>query len=246
MNEDAAATRWLLALESSTPHGGSALLKDGRTRAVYRLEEGLRHGRELLASAEAILDADGLKARDLFAVAVSAGPGSYTGIRVGVMAAKAVAYAAGCKLAAVSSLAALAQSAVLEGNARPGDVVFAVQDARRDEVYVGQYAVEDGLAVAMTPDAALTPEEAAARIRDFDAASEKPARRAGSSFATYAAVLGDTRHHDGRVDPAAVGVLGWRQILLEKTADPMELQPVYARRDADADWRHDALIQGAR
>lgn len=245
MNANADA-RWLLALESSTPHGGSALLKEGSTRAVYRLEEGLRHGRELMASAETLMEADGLKARDLFAVAVSMGPGSYTGIRVGVMAAKAVAYAAGCKLAAVSSLAALAQSAVMEGKAQSGDVVFAVQDARRDEVYVGQYAIEDGLAVAMVPDAALTPEETAARIRDFDAQAGKPALRAGSSFVTYGSVLGETRCHDGRVDPAAVGILGWRQILLEKTADPMELQPVYARRDADADWRHDALIQGTR
>lgn len=237
--------RWLLALESSTPHGGSALLRDGSPRAVFRLEEGLRHGRELLASAEALLSAEGLKAADLTGVAVSMGPGSYTGIRVGVMAAKALAYATGRKLAAVSSLAALAQTAFLEKAAGEGETVFAVQDARRDEVYVGRYRIEDGVAVPLAADAALTPEEAA-RLLDELSAGNVAVRRVGSSFRTYETVLGGRADLDGRVDPAAVGVLGWRQILQEKTADPLTFQPVYAKRDEGSDWRHDALISGTK
>lgn len=246
MNGNAETPRWLLALESSTPHGGSALLKNGRAVAVYRLEEGLRHGRELLAAAETLLAGEGVKAAGLEGVAVSIGPGSYTGVRVGVMAAKALAYGTGCRLAAVSSLAALAQSAFVNGAAEPGDAVFAVQDARRDEVYVGRYLIEDGFAVPLYPDAALTPEEAAQSLHDLAKKQNRMPRLAGSSFATYRSVLPEPAEYDGRVDPAAVGALGWRQILLEKTADPMTLQPLYARRDADADWRHDALIQESR
>ncbi len=234
--------RWLLALESSTAHGGSALLRDGEAVASFLLEEGLRHGRELTASAEALLAGQGLKAGDLWGVAVSAGPGSYTGVRVGVMAAKALAWGAGARLAAVSSLAALAQTAILSKQAGEGDFIYAAQDARRDEVYAGLYRAENGVAVPQRGDAAIAPEEAAALLAALDAEHGSRLRLAGSSFTTYAAVLGGLPSAPGRVDPAAVGDLGRRRIMQEQCADPFALQPVYLRRDGGADWRHDHLI----
>jgi tRNA threonylcarbamoyl adenosine modification protein YeaZ len=158
------------------------------------------------------------------------------------MAAKALAWGAGVRLAAVSSLAALAQTAMCDKRAREGDFIYVVQDARRDEVYAGLYRVEDGEAVPQRGDAALTPEEAAALLAALDREHGSRLRLAGSSFTTYAAVLGGLESGPGRVDPAAVGRLGWRQSLREQTADPFALQPVYLRRDADADWRHDHLI----
>lgn len=237
---------WLLALESSTPYGGAALLKDGVSVDAIRLEEGLRHGRELVSSAALLLEKHGIAPGALRGVAVSEGPGSYTGIRVGVMAAKALAYGAGIAMASVSSLAALAQTAKEAGLAAEGDSVFLLQDARRDEVYAGLYRIADGVAVAESPDAAITPEEAAVRLRDLLATRGGTLRLAGSGFATYKEVLGtDHPAADGRVDPAAAGVLGWRQIMLEKAADPMQAQPVYLRRDEGTDWRHDHLITQA-
>lgn len=238
-----ASPRWLLALESSTSRGGSALLRDGEVVATFLLEEGLRHGRELTASAGSLLADNGLTAKDLWGVAVSAGPGSYTGIRVGVMAAKTLAWGAGVRLAAVSSLAALAETLVLSQKAGEGDCIYTVQDARRDEVYAGLYRVRDGSAAPeRESDKAVTPEEAALLLARLDGEHGSRLRLAGSSFATYSAVLGTLPSCPGRVDPAAVGVLGYRQILREETADPFALQPVYLRRDADADWRRDHLI----
>ncbi len=237
----APADAWLLALESSTPHGGSALLNNGAPRDAYLLEEGLRHGRELTASAHTLLQGQNLNVADLKGLAVSFGPGSYTGVRVGVMAAKALAWAARVPLAAVSSLAALAQTAVLGKQAGEGEWVYAVQDARRDEVYAGLYRIADGLAVPLREDAAVTPEEAAGALAGF-AADAPRLVCAGSSFATYRSLFGDRGALPGRVDPGAVGLLGWRRILREETADPLLLQPVYLRRDANADWRHDHLI----
>lgn len=242
---------WLLALESSTPHGGAALLNNGVRADAIRLEEGLRHGRELVSSAARLLERHNLTPGELRGVAVSEGPGSYTGIRVGVMAAKALAYGAGIAMASVSSLAALAQTAVESGAAREGDAVFTLQDARRDEVYAGVYRITDGEAIAEFPDAAITPEEAALRLRALLERSPGTLRLAGSGFATYRDVLLSANAGaeavlssaaDGRVDPVAVGVLGWRQILRAKTADPMQSQPVYLRRDEGTDWRHDHLI----
>ncbi len=238
--------QWLLALESSTARGGAALLRDGVPAAAIRLEEGQRHGRELLPAAERLLWEQSVAPGDVAAIAVSRGPGSYTGIRVGVMAAKAFAYGTGCRLAELSSLAALAETLVLSGDAREGAIVMTLQDARRDELYAGLYRIRGGAAEALEPDAAVTPEEAAARLRDLER-DEGGVVCAGSGFTTYAGVLPHAGVAlPGAVDPAAVGLLGWRQILREEFADPMALQPVYLRRDAGSDWRHDALISESR
>lgn len=234
--------RWLLALESSTAYGGAALLLNGVSVETVKLEEGLRHGRELLAAASGLLSRQALRAKDLWGVSVSAGPGSYTGLRVGVMAAKALSYGAGCRLATVSSLAALAETLVLAGAAGDGDRVMVLQDARRAEVYFGLYRIEDGTPIPMRPDSAIAPEEAADRLMHAREEREGALLLAGSGFATYGGILGDVPAAPAGVDPAAAGVLGWRQLLREESADPLQAQPVYLRRDAESDWRHDHLI----
>lgn len=234
--------RWILALESSTSHGGAALSRDGTPMETARLEEGLHHGRELLAAAAGLLERHGLKAKDLWAVAVSSGPGSYTGLRVGVMAAKTLSYGTGCRLAAVSSLAALAETLVLERTASDGDRIMVLQNARRDEVYFGFYHIKEGVAVAETPDAAIAPEEVATRLAQAMSDGGKQPLLAGSGFATYGDILKCSSAASGGVDPAAVGALAWRQLLREESADPLQLQPIYLRRDSESDWRHDHLI----
>lgn len=221
------------------------MLRNGETAGVVRLAEGLRHGRDLMPAAAELLEGAGLSPADLWAVSVSAGPGSYTGARVGVMSAKALAYGCDCLLAGVSSLAALAATLGLANGADEGDLVMTVQDARRDEVYAGVYRLENGDAVRMTPDAALAPEEAAERLAAILEQGRTP-RLIGSGFATYRDLFAKYVSVDdaavGIVNPEAVGRLGWRQLLREESADPLLLQPVYLRRDADADWRRDWLI----
>lgn len=244
MTKKSSSRRLLLALESSTANGGAALIAEGEPVETVRLAEGLRHGRELLPSAAGLLEKRGLKAADLWGVAVSSGPGSYTGTRVGVMSAKALAFGAGLRLVAVSSLAAMAATTALENRAEDGDTVLVLQDARRDEVYAGLYRLDRGAAVPLAPDAALAPEEAAERLVSLLGQGVTPVL-AGSGFATYADLFRDLNGADaapGLVDPAAVGVLGWRQLLRDNSADPMSLQPHYLRRDAGADWRRDILI----
>lgn len=220
-------------------------MRNGDLVDTVLLEAGLRHGRQLLPAAASLLERHHLTAESLWAVAVSIGPGSYTGLRVGVMAAKALAYGAGCRLAAVSSLAALAAGVALAGRAGTGSEVLVVQDARRDEVYAGLYRVGDGGdSLSLLPDAAVTPEEAVQILRERLAQGADPVR-AGSGFTTYAdlfAGVGDGPVYPALVDPAAVGLLAWRQLLREESADPLQLQPRYLRRDAGTDWRHDALI----
>lgn len=244
MKNDPTPQRWLLALESSTANGGAALLCEGEAVETVRLAEGLRHGRELLPSAAGLLERRGLRAGDLWGVAVSHGPGSYTGTRVGVMSAKALAFGADLRLAAVSSLAALAATLLVEKRAADGDTVLVLQDARRDEVYAGLYRLDGGDAVPLAHDAAIAPEEAAGRLASLAGQGLTPVL-AGSAFVTYADLfrgLGGGDAAPGLVNPAAVGLLGWRHLLRDKSADPMTLQPHYLRRDEGADWRKDSLI----
>ena len=238
-------TRWLLAFESSTPFGGVALLEDGEIKDAIDLEEGLRHGRDLMPVAAGLLARRGFGPEHIWATAVSAGPGSYTGIRVGVMSAKAFAYGAGCKLAGVSSLAALAESLVLAQSLPAGLMVMPIQDARRDEVYAGLYEVCPDLTVKpLIADLAVAPEEAAEMLANYQAKG-RICLPVGSALITYESLfdkLVDSPVVQVRPRAGAVGRLAWRQLLQENYADPLDFQPLYLRRDPDADWTRDKLI----
>src|SRR5215210_1225790 len=104
------ATR-LLILETSHQPGVVALAENDGVRAERCLDEARRHARDLAPAIAALLAAQGWRARELDGVVVSRGPGSYTGLRVGVMSAKTLAYATGCRLLAVDTFAALAVQA---------------------------------------------------------------------------------------------------------------------------------------
>ncbi len=239
--------RLLLALESSTSLGGAALMAEGAVLETITLEEGLRHGRDLLPAAESLLKNHHIRPQDLYGLAVSIGPGSYTGVRVGVMSAKAFAFAAPCCLTGVSSLAALAQTALAHNPDVSSSLVMTVQDARRDEVYIGLYHYRDGIAQPLFDDAAVTPEEAAAQFHKLKESGKKLIP-AGGGFSTYSSLFADPADAvtvaPGAIHPsaAAVAFLGWRQLLQEKIADPLHFEPVYLRRDPDADWTRDCLI----
>lgn len=121
----------LLILETSSRVGQVALAQGESLLGVRQLDEARRHARDLAPALQALLAAQGWTARDLHGVIVSRGPGSYTGLRVGIMSAKALAYATGCALLAVDTFAAIARQAPAE--ARRIDVIA---DAQQDKVYV--------------------------------------------------------------------------------------------------------------
>src|SRR5215210_4942333 len=100
-----------MVLETSGRRGVVALADGARLLASRALDESRRNARDLAPAVAELLAGAGWKARRLEAVYVSLGPGSYTGLRVGVMSAKALAYATGCALLAVDTFAALAVQA---------------------------------------------------------------------------------------------------------------------------------------
>ncbi len=124
----------LLALESALRTPGVALLRDGELVAEITLPATQPVSEQLLPGIDHLLALCGSALDAVDAFAVSIGPGSFTGLRVGVATVKGLAFGGAQPVAAVSTLAALACAA-----GSPGDVVAAVLDARRGEVYAGVY-----------------------------------------------------------------------------------------------------------
>jgi len=121
----------LLVIETSSQAGQVALAAGERLLGVRRLDEARRHARDLAPAVRDLLTEQAWRARDLQGVVVSRGPGSYTGLRVGVMSAKALAYATGCALLAVDTFAAIARQAAPEAL-----TLHVLADAQQDKIYV--------------------------------------------------------------------------------------------------------------
>src|SRR5258708_1938136 len=121
----------LLILETSQ-HVGQVALASGETIVGERvLDESRRHARDLVPAIQALLQAQGWRARDLDGVIVSRGPGSYTGLRVGIMSAKTLAYATGCALLAIDTFEAIRLQAPPECQN-----VDVIADAHQGNIYV--------------------------------------------------------------------------------------------------------------
>jgi len=130
----------ILGLDTATLTVGLALLDDERVLAEAR-HEATQRTNDLLVAIDAMVRGLDLAPSAIEAVAIGAGPGSFTGLRIGMATAKGIAFAAGRPLWAVSTLAALAYDAIAERPAPADGLAVAVLDARRGEVYAGCYRV---------------------------------------------------------------------------------------------------------
>jgi tRNA threonylcarbamoyladenosine biosynthesis protein TsaB len=149
----------LLALESALAAPGVALLRNGELVGEIALPATRPVSEQLLPGIEALLALCGSALEEVDAFALSIGPGSFTGIRVGVATVKGLAFGGGPPVAAVSTLKALACAA-----GRPGDTVAAVLDARRGEVYAGAYELTHAEPSCALPDGLYGVPDLAARL----------------------------------------------------------------------------------
>ena len=126
----------LLAFDTATPHVTVALHDGDRVVAAYESEESMRHGEMLAPGIERVLLDAGVKASDLTAIAVGVGPGPFTGLRVGLVTARTLAFVRRIPVHGVCSLDILAAEAMDAGL----DEFAVATDARRKEVYLASYA----------------------------------------------------------------------------------------------------------
>ncbi|MCI8624599.1 MAG: tRNA (adenosine(37)-N6)-threonylcarbamoyltransferase complex dimerization subunit type 1 TsaB [Provencibacterium sp.] len=148
----------LLAIESSSRAASCALVTDGTLTGEYFLNCGLTHSQTLMPLIERLChEAGPLQAVDR--IAVSSGPGSFTGLRIGLASAKAIGSALGVPVAGVSTLLALCYNLLgFEG------ICCAALDARRAQIYGALFYLHDGKAQRLTADAALPLDEMAGQI----------------------------------------------------------------------------------
>ncbi|WP_421340851.1 tRNA (adenosine(37)-N6)-threonylcarbamoyltransferase complex dimerization subunit type 1 TsaB [Aeromonas veronii] len=130
----------ILAVDTATEACSAALLVGDKL--FSRWEEAPRdHTRKILPMVQAVLEDAGISLSDLDAIAFGRGPGSFTGVRIGISVAQGLAFGAGVPLIGISTLAAMAQGAYrLDGV----EQVLTAIDARMNEVYFGRYELIDG------------------------------------------------------------------------------------------------------
>ena len=151
----------LLAIDTSGPVCGVAVLTDGLIRYECAVQNKLTHSVNLMPMVDAALQATGLTLADLDRLAVVTGPGSFTGVRIGVSTLKGLAHGADKPCVAVDALEAMAA-----GAGAFGGVVCPIQDARAGQVYGAAFTVgEDGLPRRLMADIPLKLEDYVAAIR---------------------------------------------------------------------------------
>jgi len=180
------------------------------------------HGGVVPSLVRAALEGAGVGWDEVEGLAVSIGPGSFTGLRIGLALAKGIAYAGGLPLVPIPTLEALAWAA--EG--APGEVVWAVLDARMREVYAASFTRTAAGLERRTPDEALAPDVLAARIA-------APALVIGDAPDAYPGLRKDgvrvlpfaTHHPRGGI----VARLGARRLASGERAELGPLEPAYVR-----------------
>ncbi len=168
------------------PGEGAPVTRCERTeRAPTRVATGAPtgHGARLPGALEELLVAEGIALPDVEGYAVGLGPGSFTGLRIGLATWKGLAYANQRPIAGASSLAAMALAAA--GTAPEGAILVPLLDAKKGEVYAGFYRAEGGSVRAVEPEMALPPDgllEVASRLPG-------PAVGFGEGYAAFAGAL---------------------------------------------------------
>ena len=149
----------ILAFESSARAASAALVKDGKLLSQYSQCSGLTHSRTLLPMGEDMLKNAELTYRDVDLLAVAHGPGSFTGIRIGVSMVKGLAWALEKPCTGVSTLEAMAWHGLAAGG-----LICPVMDARRGQVYNALFRIENGRPVRLTEDRPIALGELASEL----------------------------------------------------------------------------------
>ena len=154
----------ILAFESSAKPASAALVKDGQLLSQYMQCSALTHSRTLLPMAEDMLKKAELRLSDVDLIAVAHGPGSFTGIRIGVATVKGLAWAAEKPCVGVSTLEAMAWHGLAVGG-----YICPVMDARRSQVYNALFKIENGRPVRMTEDRPIALDELSKEVTALNA-----------------------------------------------------------------------------
>ena len=217
----------VLAVDTTTPSGSVALLEGEVLLGEAGIESPATHSARLLRTIDFLLGAHGRDVKDVDAFAVAAGPGSFTGIRIGVGAVKALAFASGKPVAPVSTLLALAEKLSGDGEG----LVCPLLDAKKEEIYAGLFEAGAAGLVEIIPQGAYTPDAFFARLPQGRAIAF-----AGSGLSVFRekllAAVGDRARFPRRSSfiAAEVARIGATIVRGGGGVDAAALEPIYYRR----------------
>lgn len=230
----------LLAIDTSAKVCSVALLEDASLLACASTNNTLTHSQTLMPMVDAMLTNAGYSLDDVDGFACAVGPGSFTGLRIGIAAVKGLAAGRGLPCVGVSTLAALGQNA--QGFS---GLICAAMDARCGQVYTATFLGENDQVTRLTPDEAISIEELQARLAEMnrpvllvgDGAKLCERRFAG---AIPVQVAGELLRHQQAV---SVGILAHQAFAQGDTLSADLLLPVYLRRP-QAEREREKKIKG--
>jgi tRNA threonylcarbamoyladenosine biosynthesis protein TsaB len=224
---------YILGIETSTKTGSVAIASEDGVIAQYSLNIEVTHSERLMSTVDRVLTDTGFTTADMDGYAVAIGPGSFTGLRIGLAAVKGLALVTGKPVAAVPTLKALAWN--LPYAAYP---VCPMLDARKNEVYAATYRFEGSALFYVMAEAVISLSRLSGRISEktlFTGEASRLFRKDiielfgdRALFAPISAILPSA---------AAVAEIGLDMIKSGKLADPDSLTPMYIRRpEAEVAW----------
>jgi tRNA threonylcarbamoyladenosine biosynthesis protein TsaB len=217
----------ILAVDTTTFSGSVALLKGSRLEAEVNADSSVTFSERLLPAIQIVLSSSGLTIQDVEAFAVAVGPGSFTGIRIGLSTIKSFAYASKKPIAPVSTLTALAKKLQNSQNR----LICPLVDAKKNEVYAALFESKKGKLKEMIPQGVFSPDAFFARL---------PAHRIihfiGNGVDVYGQTLfryfKDKARFSRRSTFVAfeVGLIGHQMLLKGQGQDFRDVQPLYLRK----------------
>ena len=225
----------ILAIDTASSVSSVAVASEGKLRAEVTIEAGRTHSETLLSHIEGALSFAGVERSALTGVAVSIGPGSFTGLRIGLATVKAIAYGLGIPLVGVSTLAALALAFPV-----PDVYTLVLMDAQKGNAYAGLYEWRDESLHEVRPVRVAPLAEAIAEAADRG----KPVLLTGELAVKKRARLGNLPDnvtlapaHLLTARASHVAWLGIARLAAGERDDPMTLEPFYIRRsEAEVLW----------
>ena len=217
----------ILAVDTTTSTGSVALIRKEKLLSEMNIDSATTYSERLLPAIDEVLETQQLNIRNIEAFAVAAGPGSFTGIRIGISTMKSLAYASGKPIAAVSSLKALALK-LCHPHSR---LLCPLLDARKGEIYAALFESEKRRLKEVIPQGIYSPD------RFF---SLLPSRRiiffTGNGVAAYQRRIFQYFKDKARISSRSpfiayeVGVLGYEILKKKEPAEQSEIEPIYFRR----------------
>jgi tRNA threonylcarbamoyladenosine biosynthesis protein TsaB len=210
-----------LALETSGRIGSVALARDSQVLAEEQFPHGLQHAAKILTIIDSLCRAQGWRPRDVSEVYVSVGPGSFTGLRVGVTVAKTLAMVTGVNVVAVPTVRVLAENAPLEAKH-----VMIVLDAKRGQIFTARFERAEQSWIEREPAHLDT-------LAAMIARAPRPVHLLGEGMPYHPIGTEEgiilTAAPAWQARAAAVAKLGWELARRGQFADPLKLIPLYVR-----------------